>query len=245
VVSVFDNVTERRQAEDRIARQTRLLTAINRLFAETLKSDSSETVARTCLAVAQEITSSDFGFIGEVNSAGLFNTTSISNPGWEACALKKSEAAVALNNMTVRGIWGQVILREQAFIVNHPDSFPQRVGLPEGHPPITSFLGVPLRDQGKTIGMMALANRAGGYTDEQREDLEALAVSFVEAMRRNRAEEKVKNMYQELEKRVVERTEALVAKTSELERINRVFVDRELKMRELKARIAEMEKRSS
>ena len=245
VVSVFDDVTGRKQAEDRIARQTRLLTAINRLFAETLKSDSSETVARTCLAAAQEITSSAFGFIGEVNSAGLFNTTSISNPGWEACALDKSAATAAITNMAVRGIWGQVILREQAFIVNHPDSFPQRIGLPEGHPPITSFLGVPLRDQGKTIGMMALANRVGGYTDEQREDLEALAVSFVEAMRRNRAEEKVKNMYQELEKRVIERTEALVAKTSELERINRVFVDRELKMRELKARIAEMEKRCS
>lgn len=245
VVSVFDDVTERKQAEDRIARQTRLLTAINRLFAETLKSDSSEAVARTCLAVAREITSSAFGFIGEVNSAGLFNTTSISNPGWNACALDKTAAADSITNMTVRGIWGQVILQEHAFIINNPESFPKRVGLPEGHPPLTSFLGVPLSDQGQTIGMIALANREGGYTDEQREDLEALAVSFVEAMRRNQAEEKVKNMYQELEKRVIERTEALAAKTAELERINRVFVDRELKMRELKAQIAEREKHSS
>jgi len=34
----------------------------------------------------------------------------------------------------------------------------------------------------------------------------------------------------------------LLAKTEELERINRVFVERELRMRELKARIAELEK---
>jgi predicted nucleic acid-binding Zn-ribbon protein len=47
----------------------------------------------------------------------------------------------------------------------------------------------------------------------------------------------------ELEKRVVERTEDLAAKTAELERINRVFVDRELKMRELKARIIKLEEK--
>ncbi|MFA5756081.1 MAG: GAF domain-containing protein, partial [Smithellaceae bacterium] len=137
------------------------------------------------------------------------------------------------------------ILREQPLIVDDPGAFPDRVGVPEGHPPLTSFLGVPLKDGRKTIGMIALANRTGGYTGEQREDLEELAVSLVEALRRNQAEEKVKNMYQELEKRVIERTGELVAKTEELERINRVFVDRELKMRELKARIAELEKKAT
>ncbi|HCS77289.1 MAG TPA: hypothetical protein DIW05_06160, partial [Syntrophaceae bacterium] len=48
---------------------------------------------------------------------------------------------------------------------------------------------------------------------------------------------------EELEKRVALRTEELSAKTAELERINRVFVDRELRMRELKKRMAEMEKK--
>ena len=97
----------------------------------------------------------------------------------------------------------------------------------------------------KLFGELAerFRNRAGGYTGEQREDLEELAVSLVEALRRNKAEEEVRKMNLELEKRVVERTEDLAAKTAELERINRVFVDRELKMRELKARIAELEKK--
>ena len=73
--------------------------------------------------------------------------------------------------------------------------------------------------------------------------LEELAVSLVEALRRNKAEEEVRKMNLELEKRVVERTEDLAAKTAELERINRVFVDRELKMRELKARIIKLEEK--
>ena len=243
VVSVFDDVTARKLATDKISRQTRLLSAINRLFAETLKSRDREAVARTCLAAAQSITNSELGFIGEVSPDGLFNTTAVSDTGWRACAIPQKEATAVLQNMIIRGVWGQVILRQQSLIVNDPGAFPDRVGIPAGHPPLTSFLGVPLKDEGKTIGMIALANRAGGYTGEQREDLEELAVSLVEALRRNKAEEEVRKMNLELEKRVVERTEDLAAKTAELERINRVFVDRELKMRELKARIAELEKK--
>jgi hypothetical protein len=245
LVSVFDDVTARKLAADKISRQTHLLSAINRLFAETLKSQDREAVARTCLAVAQSITDSELGFIGEVSPDGRFNTTAVSDKGWSACAMPQKEATAVLQNMIIRGLWGQVILRKQSIIINEPGAFPDRVGVPEGHPPLTSFLGVPLKDEGKTIGMIALANRTDGFTGEQREDLEEMAVSLVEALRRNKAEEEVTKMNLELEKRVHERTEDLAAKTAELERINRVFVDRELKMRELKARIAEMEKHSS
>lgn len=59
------------------------------------------------------------------------------------------------------------------------------------------------------------------------------------------AEVEIKKLNTELEKRVAERTAELTAKTSELERINKVFVDRELRIRELKAKIAEMEKKEN
>jgi GAF domain-containing protein len=61
--------------------------------------------------------------------------------------------------------------------------------------------------------------------------------------KRTQAEEKIKLMNEELEQRVIGRTVELSAKTDELARINKVFVDRELRMRELKARIAELERK--
>ncbi|MRR18003.1 MAG: PAS domain S-box protein [Deltaproteobacteria bacterium] len=67
------------------------------------------------------------------------------------------------------------------------------------------------------------------------------AVIFNDVTERRNAEEKIKRLYAELEQRVIKRTAELSAKTDELERLNRVFVDRELRMRELKERIGKLE----
>jgi DNA-binding response OmpR family regulator len=61
---------------------------------------------------------------------------------------------------------------------------------------------------------------------------------------RNRAEEALQQLNEELEQRVRERTKELERRNHELEQMNKAFVGRELKMVELKERVAELEGRS-
>jgi PAS domain S-box-containing protein len=197
-IAAIRDITDRKRAEEQIHRQSKLLAAINKVFFKTLTADSEEDVAKTCLSVAQEITESKFGFIGEITPEGLFSITSLSDPGWEACRILETQANVLVKDMVIRGILGQVLLKEQSFIVNDPASSPDRVSIPEGHPPLTSFLGVPLKDQGKVIGMIAMANNASGYTAEHQQDMKALSVAFMEAIRRKQAEEELKQTLEHL-----------------------------------------------
>jgi|GEM_PF-4385535 PAS domain S-box-containing protein len=78
-----------------------------------------------------------------------------------------------------------------------------------------------------------ISNRCG--------EVEAVLLSLVNVSERIIAQEKLGNLNKELEQRVVERTAELQAMNAELERINRLFVGRELRMIELKERIRKLE----
>ncbi len=188
-LSVARDISDRKRFEEEILRQSAVLDGINRLFRETLQCDTVEDVARKCLEISESLTRSRFGFIGTVNNSGTFDTLALSDPGWDACRLEEADAPGVIRDMDVRGIWGSVLRSAQSLIVNDPDNNPDRVGLPDGHPRIDTFLSAPLMSAGRAFGMIAVANRADGYTDHQRELLESLSAAFVEVLHHREARE--------------------------------------------------------
>ena len=194
--SLEQQVAERTTA---LTRQTALLHAINRVFRESLTRETEEEVARVCLAVAEELTGSRFGFICRVNDNNRLDTVAISDTGWSACRIPKTEALILANDLEVRGIRGLVITDNAPLIVNEPASHPDFIAPPEGHPQITSFLGVPFRHGGEVVGAIGLANKDGGYGPDDRQDIEALSMSFMVAVMRMRAEEQVRTSLEEKE----------------------------------------------
>ena len=198
IVAIMRDITRLRAAEDRASRHSATLQGINRLMREGLACETSADVGKVCLSVAEELTGSQFGFIAEINDEGLFNTIAISDPGWEACRVPEGSLALAVD-MPIRGIRGRVVQERTSMIFNDPSSHDDWVALPVGHPPLNSFLGVPLWVGDELFGEIGLANRESGYGPDDIRAVEALSAAFVEVLSRKRAEERVRDSLAEKE----------------------------------------------
>ena len=189
--SVFDIISN--QEDNRIRRYNRILEGINRIFSNVVQARTEEELGNACLSVALEVTGSHFGFINEMGADGLLHDVAKSKLGWEQCLMDdKTGHRRPTSDFVVHGLYGSVIINEKSFFTNDPQSHPDSIGLPQGHPPLTSFLGVPLILDGKTVGLIAVANREGGYSLEQQEDLEAIAPAMMQALQRKREEQELK-----------------------------------------------------
>lgn len=196
----FEDITQRKRVEQEIRHRNSVLKGLNEVFQEALKSETGEQLADRCLKVAEEMTASAFGFIGEMGADGRLHDIAIGELGWEVCSMyDKSGHRRPPGDFELRGIYGRVLLDGRSFYTNHPPAHHDSIGTPAGHPPLTSFLGVPLKRGGQVVGMIALANRAGGYRDEDVQSIEALAPAFAESLSRVRAEQELQQALISLE----------------------------------------------
>ncbi len=192
---IFD-VTEHKESEKELARQYSVLEGINMVLEKALSCKTDEEVARMFLNTAEQLTDSKFGFVCEINQNGRYDTIAISDPRWEACRMP--DAITKLNDVEIRGIRGKVNREAKSIIFNQPTSDSDWVEPPEGHPSITSFLGVPLKSDGDFVGLIGLGNKESGYTFEDKQTIETLSMAFMEALNRKRIEMDLKENEAEL-----------------------------------------------
>ncbi len=170
-------------------RQYALQCGINRIFEMVMTRAGDDVFKAACLAVAEEVTGSSLSLICEVDADGRLCHMAISNHAREACAMLDRRIPIPLHaDFHMQSIFGRVINDGVSLLSNEPMLHPDSIGLPQGHPPLTSVLIVPIKREGKTTGMVGVANRGGGYGPEEQENLETLVPVIKEAMARRCAE---------------------------------------------------------
>ncbi|MEW5725312.1 MAG: PAS domain S-box protein, partial [Thermodesulfobacteriota bacterium] len=210
VVGCLIDITDRREAEKLAVRQYAIINAINKVFTDTLTLNRVEEVAQTCLAMAQDLTDSARGFLGVINEKGRLEIITRGGLEGENGRPAETDQDSLIKDMEDRGYWDEVRKGGRAMLFDEP----------EGIPPRASFLGAPLKQGDRTIGLVALAGRDKDYDQADLEDMEALAQAIVIALSRKWTDEELQKHRGRLEELVEERTREVERRALELARSN-------------------------
>lgn len=119
-----------------------------------------------------QLTDSEYGFIGEVlmdeGGARYLKTFSVTNIAWndETNKIYDENAPIGMEFRNQKSLFGEVLRTGEPVIANDPANDARAGGLPAGHPPLNAFLGIPVYMGERMVGMIGLANRPEGYSDE-------------------------------------------------------------------------------
>ncbi len=116
-----------------------------------------------------------------------------------------------------KGLLGWLMQAEHPLRIDDLAQHPRAAGFPEAHPEMRSFLGIPIRVHGRTIGGLYLTNKRGGttFSEEDEQLLLMLAAYAGIAIENARLYQELTKMNEDLEARVAERTAELHAVSAE------------------------------
>ena len=141
-----------------------------------------------------QLTGSSFGFVGLIEDESLMDVAAI-----KGFAPANPDFYQNMRSIPIRpSVFGIVVLEGRAHLSNEVGQDRYHVGTPHGHPPVNTFLGVPLRFRDQTIGMIGVANRISGYDADHERLLSTFANQVAVAIANARLYEQQREMISDL-----------------------------------------------
>ncbi len=131
------------------------------------------TVLRTIVQAAVDVVGAHYGALGVLDDTGSGLAEFVH------VGMSESQVATIGALPEGRGILGQLIKDPHPLRLAELAAHPESAGFPEGHPPMHSFLGVPVNVHGRPYGNLYLTDKRGGeaFTQEDEDLLSALAMA--------------------------------------------------------------------
>lgn len=154
-----------------------LLLSISNILSQFITETDPYILFDGLLGSLLELTGSEYGFIGEIFQSEEGNpylkSYATTNIAWspETRRLYEETKKRGMIFSRMDSLYGAVIRTGQLVISNHPSDDPRRGGLPAGHPPLNSFMGMPFYGGGELLGVAGIANCASGYHQSLAESL--------------------------------------------------------------------------
>jgi PAS domain S-box-containing protein len=187
---------------------------ISRVQSRFIRAAPPDEIFQPLLTDLLEVTGSEYGFIADVltdpaDGHRFLRIRVLTDISWSDATRVMFErhhsGEQALEFHSPSTLFGAALTTGQPVIANDPWNDPRRGGLPHGHPDLQSFLAVPLFHGGEMVGMVGMANRAGGYDEAMVEFLQPLFASvaaIIDAVRMDKARRQAEQALRESEERL-------------------------------------------
>lgn len=162
-------VQDTRQQQQALKTQRQLAEVITRVQSRFIHNMDRRRAFDELLTDILDLSGSEYGFIGEVlytdEGDPYLKTYAITNIAWseETRAFYDANAPQGMEFPNLNTLFGAVLTSGESVIANDPSHDPRSGGLPEGHPALNAFLGIPVYHGDKMVAMLGIANRSGGY----------------------------------------------------------------------------------
>jgi PAS domain S-box-containing protein len=175
LLAVWRNVTERVRNEQRLSEETRVLALLNRTGTALASNLDPDALMQAITDAATELSGAQFG-------AFFYNVTGVSGRAYRLYTLSGAPRAAfePFGQPRATGLFGPVFNGEGVVRCDdvHEDARYGRMaphfGVPKGHPPVRSFLAVPVASRGgEVLGGLFFGHAQAGMFDER---IEALMV---------------------------------------------------------------------
>ena len=199
---LLKEIKTRTEAQARELAQKNMLAAITE---GSLSYITGRTSLKECFEVLlQDVINfsySEYGFMGEVLYEGktpYLKEHAITNIAWNDATreLYDKHHAEGLEFRNLDTLFGEVMRTGKVVIANKAPTDPRAKGIPEGHPALNSFLGIPVFNGDQLVGMIGLGNRNDGYTQDVVEELRPIIVSCANFIIGYRIENERKSLLQ-------------------------------------------------
>ena len=200
------DVTRANREKAEHKRQARVFESVAELQASFIERGLSREWWQTAISRLIEITGSEFGFIGRTmmdeERKPYLLMLAVTNIAWNDWSHEVFDEYLekGLDFRNLDNLFGYTILTGREVLSNDPSSDPRSRGLPEGHPQLESFAGIPLSTENGPVGMIALANRPEGFDRQVIDEIEPIISMLTSSVATSLAEEHADQAEHEVER---------------------------------------------
>ncbi len=165
-IVAWRDITDHERAEEKLRKENAEIEMANRIVQLFVEHDEGEELFDRALAVVQEGMASRHGVFGYISEPGHLLCLSLSKM-LDQCEIEGK--CIHYPPEKWKGLWARALKEKRSLYTNEASR------VPPGHPIIHNNLAAPILFHGQVIGLLNLANKDGGYTDEDRETLDGIA----------------------------------------------------------------------